>query len=476
MYRTGLGDCFLLTFPGKNKKPFHMLVDCGVFSKTPNEKQILREVAAHIKTTTGGTLDVLVGTHEHYDHLIGFKHARDIFAGMTIREVWLSWIEKPGEPRAAWLRAIENKLKRGLQLALQQGMADPALAPRIEGLKSLLEFEGNPLAADYSEQMGEVKRWLRDDVTTSVRYLEPHGEAIEMAPGVRAYPLGPPLTPKFFRKMNDSKAKPETFGTEFAFSAVPAFLQAAAMSSQHVDASEMGQLARPFERRWQIAADAALTWRVPLRPDQQAGGRAEGEAFFAERYGFGDHHPDAWRRIDADWLSEAENLALQLDSLTNNSSLALAIEVGHARRVILMAADAQVGNWLFWHEGTWTAYADDGGRETVTAADLLSRTVLYKVGHHGSHNATLKKRGLEIMDSDELVAMIPVDQDFANNTKHWKMPFPALLTELTRRTKGRVMRADNGLPKKGDVQAEARKAFFARAKETPLYVEHLIPL
>src|SRR5215208_3800393 len=28
MYKQGLGDCFLLTFPGESK-PFHMLVDCG---------------------------------------------------------------------------------------------------------------------------------------------------------------------------------------------------------------------------------------------------------------------------------------------------------------------------------------------------------------------------------------------------------------------------------------------------------------
>jgi hypothetical protein len=29
----------------------------------------------------------------------------------------------------------------------------------------------------------------------------------------------------------------------------------------------------------------------------------------------------------------------------------------------------------------------------VNAADLFARTVYLKVGHHGSHNATLKARG-----------------------------------------------------------------------------------
>lgn len=478
MYRTGLGDCFLLTFPRKKKGWCHMLVDCGVFFRAPNEKRILRDAVADIKATTGGTIDVLVATHEHYDHLIGFKHAADIFEGMTVREVWLSWTEKPGDPRASWLRAIENKLRLGLQLALQQAMASPSFSTNAAGLRNVLEFGGNPLAADYSNQLGEVKRWLRDDVTTSVRYLEPHGEAIELVPGIRVYPLGPPLKESFFRRMNDTKRDPETYHVGYAFSAVPAFASAAAPLNLNrpADTQIADALAVPFERRWQIAMASATTWRTPVRPEETSYGRAEGHAFFADRYGFEETDPDAWRRIDNNWLAEAENLALQLDSLTNNSSLALAIEVGSAGRVILMAADAQVGNWLSWHDGSWKARSNGGSTVSVSAEDLLGRTVVYKVGHHASHNATLKEKGLEMMTSDELVAMIPVDQAFANNVKKWNMPFPGLLTALTTRTKGRVIRADLGLPAKKDVASGARSKFFGAANETELYAEFLVPI
>jgi hypothetical protein len=476
MYRTGLGDCFLLSFAGGPRGVFHMLVDCGVFYQTPNEKQILRNAAADIAAVTEGTIDVVVGTHEHYDHFIGFKHARDIFENLTIGEVWLAWSDKPGDQRAAWLRAIERKLKLGLQVALKQAMASPALKAQATGLRNLLEFEGNPLAADYSEQLGEVKRWLRDSASPSVRYLEPHGAAIEVVPGVRVYPLGPPLKEKFFRKMNDSKADPETYDTDFAFSGVPAFLSVGEAPDGGPGNIDRIPLALPFDRRWQIPERAAADWRRPVRPDERALGRARGEEFFSRRYGFGKRARDAWRRIDHDWLSEAESLALQLDSLTNNSSLALAIEIGPARRVILMAADAQVGNWLSWHEGTWRAAGSGGVQETVTAADLLGRTVLYKVGHHGSHNATLKRKGLEMMTADELVAMIPVNHDFAKNTKGWDMPFPGLLTELTRRTKGRVIRADTGLPAPAVVNKDAKHAFFNAVTETALYIDHFIPM
>jgi hypothetical protein len=46
--------------------------------------------------------------------------------------------------------------------------------------------------------------------------------------------------------------------------------------------------------------------------------------FFQTRYFEG---PD-YRRIDSDWLSAAEDLALNLDSDTNNTSLSLAFELG----------------------------------------------------------------------------------------------------------------------------------------------------
>ena len=81
---------------------------------------------------------------------------------------------------------------------------------------------------------------------------------------------------------------------------------------------------------------------------------------------------------------------------------------------------------------------------TVKSDDLLARTVLYKVGHHGSHNATLREKGLELMSSSELAAMIPVNRVTAKKMD-WLMPFPALLTRLVEKTHGRVMDAERGL-------------------------------
>src|SRR5262249_28388211 len=107
---------------------------------------------------------------------------------------------------------------------------------------------------------------------------------------------------------------------------------------------------------------------------------------------------NAWREISVDWLRAITGLALNLDNATNNTTLAPAIELGPGGKVLIFPADAQVGNWLSWHDQSWK---DADGKE-VSAADLLSRAVLYKVGHHCSHNATLRQKGLELMTNEDL--------------------------------------------------------------------------
>ena len=172
--------------------------------------------------------------------------------------------------------------------------------------------------------------------------------------------------------------------------------------------------------------------------------------FFRNHYGFPSDpsrvppHADqlSWRRIDTDWLEAAGSLALKLDNDTNNTCLAIAIELIATGKVLLFPGDAQVGNWLSWAELCWPKGAKPEDPNVITAEHLLVRTVLYNVGHHASHNATLRERGLELMTSNELVALIPVDEDMARNKKHWDMPFPALLKRLEQKTKGRIIRAD----------------------------------
>src|SRR5713226_6075464 len=88
MYRQGLGDCFLISFPDK-ASTFHMLIDCGVVLGTPDPATIMKQVVDDISRVTGGVIDLLVVTHEHWDHVSGFTQVRDQFDKLNIKQVWV---------------------------------------------------------------------------------------------------------------------------------------------------------------------------------------------------------------------------------------------------------------------------------------------------------------------------------------------------------------------------------------------------
>jgi hypothetical protein len=55
------------------------------------------------------------------------------------------------------------------------------------------------------------------------------------------------------------------------------------------------------------------------------------------------------------------------------------------------------------------------------------------------------------MNSPDLVAVIPVNEVFAKNSKHWEMPAAALFARLKELTRGRILRADAPWPAPDDV-------------------------
>ncbi len=81
MYRQGLGDCFLIALPRTDgvDRPFHVMIDCGVILGTSDPGPIMTEVVENIIATTGGEIDLLLATHEHWDHLSGFIQAQEAF-------------------------------------------------------------------------------------------------------------------------------------------------------------------------------------------------------------------------------------------------------------------------------------------------------------------------------------------------------------------------------------------------------------
>ena len=89
-----------------------MLIDCGVLLGTEDQEQKMAKVAASIRETTGGHIDVLVATHEHWDHLSGFLQAGDVFDGITVGDVWFAWTEDPDDALANKLRGARKAASR----------------------------------------------------------------------------------------------------------------------------------------------------------------------------------------------------------------------------------------------------------------------------------------------------------------------------------------------------------------------------
>ena len=458
MYRQGLGDCFLLTFRGESDKPIHMLIDCGVWDSDAETMRRMAKVIASVATTTNSHLDLLVVTHEHWDHVSGFLQGEADFRRMTIDHVWLAWTEDPNDAVARKLKreyaATRAKLK--VALARLQGV-NPALAARLSDLLVL----GAGVRADPARAMSWVRGLAKRNAR--VRFCQPP-EVLEL-PGsseVRVYVLGPPKDRAALRKNLPSecqKAEGETYLRTAARRADEAFFVAAEHGLK--SRQELG----PAERQ---SRDACLPFDAAhqIQPKQ-----AQRVPFFRHYYGFGPKHPESWRRIDGDWMNVASEVALWMDSSTNNTSLALAIELKSSGKVLLFVGDAQVGSWISWNSLVF-GVPDLG--DNATMPGLLARTVLYKVGHHGSHNATLRENGLERMTSTELAAMIPVNRASVER-RQWKMPFAPMYAGLQKATKGRIIRADEGVAAKPASLSDAEwQAFVSRVTTTSEYIEYRI--
>jgi len=437
MYRHGLGDCFLLAFGTKNKEQKYVLIDCGVLLGTEDATSVMKQVVSDIREATGGHLDILVTTHEHWDHISGFMQAQEEFNKIAVDQVWFSWTEDPKNPLARELRNRRKLALDTLGLALKRLHTSQSMyAARIQGI---WEFFGTELGA-ASFRTEEALDWIKKKWTDH-RYCKPGDEPLTITglPNVRFFVLGPPTDRKYIRK--NSPVKGEVYLGDRPGSELGLYLKV------------LGTFETP-ERRFPDQRDEG----APFNPAYVCNPNEHTISDLYERY-----RSEKWRTIDTDWLGTAGELALQLDAHTNNTSLVLAIELSPGGHVLLFPGDAQVGNWLSWDDVTWS-----GKYNQVTAQDLLSRTVLYKVGHHGSHNSTLKEKGLERMTSSELAALIPVNRKMAVKKK-WRMPYKPLWDRLAELTSGRVVLSDQGLPSANG--NDSLKEFLQVYTETELFID-----
>ncbi len=482
MYRMGTGDCFVLKFFAGAALKFKMLIDCGTWSGSTAH---LTPYIQNLKAYVNNHVDLLVVTHEHKDHVHGFDACENLFTqGFTIDKVWMGWTEKDSAAKVKQWQKDYGQQKMALFHAarkLKAAVKDPAyvaqlrreangsailksrqnFAATLEALTDLQVNTGGGTFGAYAGLLAGMEVVKKKLGPGKIAYFKPGDITANLPqlPGIKFFVLGPPLSWEDVKKEAGGKGESYDHNKDLALSA--AF--AAAVLDQDFSG---GNGAAPFDASYDLS---------PARSP-----RSIRKAYTAAG--------NEWRKIDHDWLLSAGSLALRINSMTNNLSLALAIEFEDSGRVMLFPGDAEYGSWASWHKINWTEPSRTQGKHLTE--DLLNRTVFYKVAHHLSHNGTAQRLGLEMMKDPDLAAMATLDYSVISNGWTTTMPNRAILAELLTRTKGRLMvmnekelffDKENQIPLTGRIQSarsqmstKLKKDFTRDYVEDPLYLQYTV--
>jgi len=370
MYRVGFGDFFLVTFLNAGK-PLHIVIDCGVFKGTKQSGDIgsIEAAVADMAKTTAGQLELIIMTHRHADHIAGFARCADTFKKMKVGAVWMSIWESEYEPTASKFQAELTRTAVGLQrhfAALGSGATEGQKTAR----KYLENATGDPVdvAAAAQGSNAAALNLLKHGFTSVIPKYYKAGDRAELPQslvqaGVATQILGPPpIEDVDLMKLMDLQKGVGQYLTE----------------DEEGDSAESA----PFAPQWEVdpgAAYAGESFREWLeRPRKYWEPLTKEETFQAR-----NRMEGALKQMQP---VAALVAAKQLNSFLNNQSLVVFFTFKGKK--LLFVGDAQAGNWEHWLFDTDTPDKKVTGSVTEAAKQILTGLDFYKVGHHGSGNAT----------------------------------------------------------------------------------------
>lgn len=384
MYNVGFGDAFLITFPD-DPRPRRVLIDCGSIKKgtAGNVDEVAERIIEDV-TDEDDTprIDIVAMSHFHQDHISGFAN-RSLWGEVEVGEVWLPWTEDPDNAMALGLRQR--------QLALASAVQEMAEQQRLLGMADdevefLTDEANNVFSAVNDDAKDTLLSGFAGDPVR--RYLsrdsDPRRPTV-LPKGVKVHVLGPSTNPDVINKMDPPSKE--------------SFLRVSATDG----GANGGDL--PFHE-WELTP-----------------------ADFMNMYSGADV-ADIAERLQELGREGGLLAASILSSSVNNTSLVLVFELGEA--VLLFPGDAQWGTWEL-------ILANDRNRR------LLGRTNFYKIGHHGSHNAT----PVSLVTSCLPQGVWSTASVRPRGT--WDIPRAELLEQLELLAPGRVFRSDEppGAPADG---------------------------
>jgi hypothetical protein len=353
-YQVGFGDCFLLSFVYADDDKRHVLIDFGTTAvgrpRTPAQHMPL--VARDFATVCGAAgLRAVVATHRHADHISGFGtdgrtgKSGEIIRALTPKVVLQPWTEDPRAPRDARKATRDsNRSARSFTASLAamhdvaQVVTRLALA-RPAWMSASLQKELAFIGQDNIRNESAVRNLIAMGEARGARAVwahhgSPSGLEAHL-PGVTVRVLGPPDLTQTEKIRTMRQKDPDEF--------------------------------------WHLlAGPRALRETEPL-----ANGLAR-----TRRRGVSPLPSEArWFRDRLDRLRGEQLLQIvrALDDQMNNTSLILLFEVRGKK--LLFPGDAQIENW---------SYALQDAPDAKATRRLLAGVDVYKVGHHGSLNATPK--------------------------------------------------------------------------------------
>jgi hypothetical protein len=354
-YNVGFGDCFLLTFEyGGTTGNRHVLIDFGSTGKAEGASQtLLLDIANDIKAQCQGKLHAVVATHRHKDHISGFAvNAKkngpgDIIASLNPDVVVQPWTEDPkAKPDAKEATQLSSGPANGKSLtrafvasldhmhAVSASALAEALNPRsgmgVTAAKQIAFLGDDNLsnrpAVENLMKMGRKNFYVNFGSRSGL-------EAV--LPGVKIQVLGPPTLKQSTAISKESSKNKDEFWIVQAFWGFQA--EAMARTGPAKSLFPKAKLFLPDEipprARWFVKHAQSI------RAEQMLG------------------------------------LVRALDTAMNNTSIILLLETGGKR--LLFPGDAQFENWSY-------------ALSHKNIKEALKKVNLYKVGHHGSLNATPK--------------------------------------------------------------------------------------
>jgi hypothetical protein len=420
-YQVGFGDCFLLSVGYSDDTERHILIDFGTTALLKSLKTTqaawMKKVADDIADRCNNKLDIVIATHRHADHV----------RGLNPELVIQPWTEDPKIARDAEVRfntlADPDKAlvdRDGVEKASSQSFAaslnnmhwvSKSIFGEARNLSDINKFN-QPISASLQE---EIEFIADDNIAneSAVRNLASMGskriyinyrydlnaEIKDILPEVKVTVLGPPTI------------------------------------EQHKGVKSETDKDAEF---WMFQAMHKNFWGMQSATSELTGKLISGEAELfpgapSDNVSVPSH--DRWfvRQLRKIRATQLLGLVRILDDAMNNTSLILMFEIGNYK--LLFPGDAQIENW---------EYSLKFAAEKDANLKLIKETDLYKVGHHGSRNATPitlwktfgnKKKGIDAGEK-VLKSVISTMGDENGNFKHGKrannseVPRDTLVTQL----------------------------------------------